>query len=86
MTTIGFGQQVPPNAFNYSGVARDALGQPIASNTIGIQITIIQSSATGTSVYSENHFVNTDEYGLFDLIIGSSDSKWDYELHSMGYG
>ncbi|MDB4648888.1 DUF1566 domain-containing protein [Crocinitomicaceae bacterium] len=63
--------QVPPNAFNYSGVARDAQGLPLAITTIGIQISIIQSSATGTPVYVENHFVNTDEFGMFNLVVGS---------------
>lgn len=62
--------QVPPQAFNYSGVARDANGLPIASTTIGIQISILKTSTTGTTAYSENHFVNTDDFGLFNLIVG----------------
>jgi hypothetical protein len=63
--------QIPPNAFNYSAVARNAVGQPIATSTIGIQIAILKTSTTGTSQYSENHFVNTDPFGLFNLIIGA---------------
>ncbi len=63
--------QTPPNAFNYSAVARNAAGQPIATTTIGIQVTILKSSPTGASQYSENHFVNTDAFGLFNLVIGA---------------
>jgi len=63
--------QIPPNAFNYSAVARNAAGDPIATSTIGIQITILKSSPTGASQYSENHFVNTDAFGLFNLVIGA---------------
>jgi hypothetical protein len=63
--------QVPPNAFNYSAVARDAAGDPIATSTIGIQITILKTSPTGAAQYSENHFVNTDAFGLFNLVIGA---------------
>jgi len=63
--------QVPPQAFNYSAVARNPLGQPIANSTIGIQINIIKSSTTGVSQYMENHFVNTDDFGLFNLIVGA---------------
>ena len=63
--------QNPPNAFNYSAVARNAAGQPIATTTIGIQITILKSSPTGALQYSENHFVNTDAFGLFNLVIGA---------------
>jgi hypothetical protein len=63
--------QVPPQAFNYSAVARNAAGQPIATTTIGVQISILKGSSTGQVQYSENHFVNTDAYGLFNLVIGS---------------
>lgn len=63
--------QTPPNAFNYSAVARNAASQPIATTTIGIQITILKTSPTGASQYSENHFVNTDAFGLFNLVIGA---------------
>jgi hypothetical protein len=63
--------QVPPNAFNYSAVARNAAGDPIAASTIGIQITILKTSPTGASQYMENHFVNTDAFGLFNLVIGA---------------
>jgi hypothetical protein len=63
--------QVPPNAFNYSAVARSAAGDPLATSTIGIQITILKTSPTGASQYSENHFVNTDAFGLFNLVIGA---------------
>jgi hypothetical protein len=62
--------QIPPAAFNYSAVARNAQNNPIANTTIGIQITILKTSPTGTSVYSENHFVNTDQFGLFNLTVG----------------
>jgi len=63
--------QIPPQAFNYSAVARNAEGNPIASSTIGLQITILKTSTTGTEVYKENHSVSTDAYGLFNLIIGA---------------
>ena len=71
LLTIVVNAQTPPNAFNYSAVARNAAGQPIATTTIGIQITILKTSPTGASQYSENHFVNTDAFGLFNLVIGA---------------
>ena len=49
--TLVVNAQTPPNAFNYSAVARDAAGQPIATTTIGIQITILKTSPTGVSQY-----------------------------------
>ena len=71
LLTLVVKAQTPPNAFNYSAVARNAAGQPIATTTIGIQVTILKTSPTGASQYSENHFVNTDAYGLFNLVIGA---------------
>ncbi len=68
--TVVVKAQIPPAAFNYSAVARNAQNNPIANTTIGIQITILKTSSTGTSVYSENHFVNTDQFGLFNLTVG----------------
>ena len=71
LLTLAVQAQNPPIAFNYSAVARNSAGQPIATTTIGIQITILKNSPTGASQYSENHFVNTDAYGLFNLVIGA---------------
>ncbi|MDA7762924.1 fibrobacter succinogenes major paralogous domain-containing protein [Crocinitomicaceae bacterium] len=69
MTTIGFGQ-VPPNAFNYSAVARGPQGQPISSQNIGIRFSILKTTATGPVQYVESHQTTTDPFGLFNLIIG----------------
>ena len=71
LLTLGLNAQTPPNAINYSAVARNSAGLPIATSTIGIQISILKTSPTGASQYSENHFVNTDAYGLFNLVIGT---------------
>ncbi len=71
-TTTISAQVAPPQAFNYSGVARNASNNPIANQTIGIQLSILKGSAvTGTIVYKENHFTNTDALGLFNLAVGS---------------
>lgn len=71
LLTLVVQAQIPPNAFNYSAVAHNASGLPIASTTIGIQISILKTSPTGSTQYIENHFVNTDAYGLFNLVIGA---------------
>jgi hypothetical protein len=71
LLTLVVKAQTPPNAFNYNAVARNAAGQPIATTTVGIQVAILKTSPTGASQYSENHFVNTDAFGLFNLVIGA---------------
>lgn len=70
VVAITVNAQTPPEAFNYSAVARDANSNPIANSTIGIQISIKIGSPTGNTVYQENHFVNTDDFGLFNLVVG----------------
>ena len=70
-TILNFVQaQIPPNAFNYSAVARDAAGQLIVNSNLGIQMSILKTTSNGVVQYSENHSVTTDEFGLFNLIIG----------------
>jgi hypothetical protein len=59
------------NGFNYSAVARNNLGNLITDSSIGIKISILKSSGTGNIIYSEEHNVNTDSFGVFNLIIGS---------------
>lgn len=92
--SMGLKAQIPPKAFSYSAVARDASGQAIASSTIGIQITIRKSSISGTSLYVENHFVNTDQFGLFNIAIGTgsiqsgsmSSIDWSDDLYFLELG
>jgi hypothetical protein len=67
----GMAMAQAPNAFNYSAVARNANNQPIANTNIGLQISILKTSLVGNTVYSENHFVNTDEFGVFNLSVGN---------------
>jgi len=61
--------QVPP-AFNYQAVARDAGGNPIANQAVGINIILRQSTAGGTIVYSETFTKTTNQFGMFTLPIG----------------
>lgn len=62
--------QTPPEAFNYSGAARDGSGNPLSEETIGVEFSILESSASGTIVYREQHTVLTDVNGIFNLGIG----------------
>ena len=63
--------QAPPNAFNYSAVARDGAGTLVTNQAIALQMSILQSTAVGSLVYQETHNVSTDDYGLFNLVIGA---------------
>ena len=60
-----------PNAIPYQGVARNAAGNIIASQSISLRIKIHDVTASGTVVYSETHSISTNSLGLFNVNIGS---------------
>jgi hypothetical protein len=60
-----------PNAFNYQGVARDNGGNTLANQAIGLRISIVSGSPTGTVEYVETHAVGTNAFGLFNVAIGT---------------
>ncbi len=64
------GSAQTPNAFKYQAVVRNNSGQIIASQSVGFRISILQTSTTGTSVYSEKHTVQTNTFGLVTFEIG----------------
>ena len=60
-----------PGIFNYQAVARNAVGNALASKNIGVKITVHDGSATGPTVYSETRTITTNPFGLFNVQIGS---------------
>jgi hypothetical protein len=66
-STAAFAQ---PEKFNYQGIARMANGAPIASQAIGMRISILNGSASGTPVYIETHTASTNQFGLYNVAIG----------------
>ncbi len=56
--------------FNYQAVARDATGEVIENQAIGVRISIHSGTMAGPTEYQETHSVTTNDFGLFDLAIG----------------
>ncbi|MBP6183142.1 hypothetical protein [Flavobacterium sp.] len=59
-----------PQSFNYQAVAHTSSGAIISSQAVSFRISILQGSATGSSVYSEIHAVTTNQSGLVNFAIG----------------
>lgn len=59
-----------PNAFNYQAVVRDASGVVTSNQTVNFRISILKTSTSGTTVYSESHSATTNDFGLANLKIG----------------
>jgi hypothetical protein len=65
----GFGQA--PYFMSYQAVIRDAGNQLVTNAPIGMKVSILQGSATGTAVFEETHVANTDANGLVTIMIGN---------------
>lgn len=59
-----------PEGINYQAVIRDNTGGVLLNTSVGIKISILQGSATGTSVYEESFTPTTSDFGLVNLVIG----------------
>ncbi|MFB6343457.1 hypothetical protein ACE1ET_17160 [Saccharicrinis sp. FJH62] len=69
LTTLLWAQS--PEKMSYQAVVRNSASQLLSNSSIGIQISIIQGSISGTTVYIERHFPTTNENGLVSLEIGT---------------
>ena len=59
-----------PNKMSYQAVIRNNSNVLVTNQTVGMQISILQSSANGTSVYTETQTSNTNANGLISIEIG----------------
>jgi uncharacterized protein (TIGR02145 family) len=59
-----------PNLMSYQAVIWDASGSLVSEKMVSIKLSILQGSVSGTSVYSENHRVQSNVNGLVSLMIG----------------
>ena len=57
--------------FSYQAVIRDANEALISNQNLGIQISVLQGSVSGTAVYTESHTSATNINGLVSLEIGT---------------
>ncbi|RLD57997.1 MAG: collagen-like protein, partial [Bacteroidetes bacterium] len=60
-----------PQAFKYQTVVRDAAGDILQNQSVSLRFKIHDNTAGGTVVYSEAHYVTTNQFGLANLNIGT---------------
>jgi hypothetical protein len=59
-----------PQKMSYQAVLRNTTGALVSSTSVGMQISILQGTATGTAVYTETQNASTNVNGLVSLEIG----------------
>jgi hypothetical protein len=62
--------QVVPQGINYQAIARNAAGSVFVNSTIGVKISILSESSSGSVLYAESHQATTNQFGLFSFKIG----------------
>jgi len=60
-----------PGKMSYQAVIRDADNNLVTGQTIGMQISILEGSPSGSAVFVENHQPTTNKNGLVTLDIGN---------------
>lgn len=60
-----------PSKMSYQAVVRDASSVLVTNQAVGMQVSILQGSFTGTPVYVETHRPSTNINGLVSIEIGS---------------
>lgn len=59
-----------PQSFSYQAVVRNASGNLVKNQNVTFRASILQTSTSGTVVYSETHTATSNEFGLVTLKIG----------------
>lgn len=69
-----------PEKISYQAIIRNSSNELVVNTKVGIRISILQSSADGTAVYSETQTPTTNENGLITFEIGAGETTDDFSL------
>ena len=76
ITTSLFAQ----TGINYQGAATNSDGAKLANQNISLKTSVLQGGVDGITSYSEIHSTTTDQFGLFNVVIGQGFSiSGDFE-------
>ena len=63
-------QAQAPQGFNYQATVRGSGGDLIINTSVYFKFNLIQGSQTGVPIFTETHYVPTDDLGQVNLVIG----------------
>ncbi len=64
-----------PQSFKYQAVVRGTDGTVLSDQSVGVQISVLQGSTSGTMVYQETFSETTNAFGLINLEIGTGENQ-----------
>ena len=73
----------PPQAFKYQAVVRDASGEIVSNQVVGVRISIRNNDISGPINYQETHSLTTNEFGLITLNIGMGTPVGSYDFQTI---
>ena len=85
-------QAQAPQGFNYQATVRNSSGDLIVNTNVYFKFNVIQGSNTAVPIFTETHYVPTDDLGQVNLIIGQGTantgifSELDWSLGSYYLG
>ena len=71
-TSVIFAQA--PQGFNYQATVRNSSGALIVNQNVNFKFNIMLNSQTSVPIFSETHYVPTDDLGQVNLVIGTGTS------------
>jgi uncharacterized protein (TIGR02145 family) len=63
-------QAQAPQGFNYQATVRNSAGDLIVNTNVYFKFNVIQGSQTAVPIFTETHYVPTDDLGQVNLVIG----------------
>jgi len=85
-------QAQTPQGFNYQATVRNSAGDLIINTNVYFKFNVIQGSDTSVPIFTETHYVPTDDLGQVNLVIGQGTpsagtfSELDWSLGSYYLG
>jgi len=67
---LTFTVAIAQDGINYQGAATDGNGDELTTQNISIRASVLSTSASGNLEWEETHSTTTDQFGLFNVVIG----------------
>ena len=75
---LTFSFAIAQDSINYQRCTTDANGDELTNQSISIRASVLSGGASGNLEWEETHTTTTDQFGLFNVVIGPKNKyKWN---------